>query len=55
VLASCGALGMDWERTSLSMFMEAVEAHNAPTDGKPSASDMSDDFRSFMRGRFAQG
>jgi len=28
VLADCGTLGLDWERLSLSAYMEAVEANN---------------------------
>jgi hypothetical protein len=28
LIANCGALGINWERLSLSGYLEALEAHN---------------------------
>lgn len=47
VLVNCGQLGIDWERCSLSMYVEAVNAQSA--DGaKPEAAD-EPDLRRFMK------
>ena len=35
VLATCGALGLDWERVGLGEYAEAVEAHNNQHSGRP--------------------
>lgn len=53
MLASCGVLGLDWEEVSLSMYFEAVEAHNS--DGGSGAGAPTDEFKDFMRGRFGAG
>ncbi len=56
MLLSCGTLGLDWERTSLSMYYEACEAHSIANDPKsPKAEPVADEFKSFMKGRFAKG
>ena len=39
VLANCGQLGLDWERVSLSGYLEALEAHNEATDPKGSSAE----------------
>jgi len=52
VLSSCGVLGMDWERVSLSMYLEAVEAHNSGGEGGGSAPP-SEGFKAFMQWRFS--
>lgn len=33
MIANCGAMGLDWERLSLSGYMEALEAHNEANSG----------------------
>ena len=57
MIASCGTLGLDYERATLGEFSEAVEAHNevsaGPAKDKPEPA--SDDFKAFMRGRFGRG
>ena len=52
MIASCGALGLDWERTSLSMFIEGVEAHNASMSPDKDREPASPEFRDFMRRHF---
>lgn len=40
MIANCGQLGLDWERVSLSGYLEALEAYNeamAPEKRAPSA------------------
>lgn len=32
MIANCGLLGLDWMRTSLSAYMETLEAHNDAND-----------------------
>lgn len=56
MIASCGALGLDWRTVGLGEFQEAVAAHNAAHAGggdKPEPA--SPEFRAFMRGRFGRG
>ncbi|MEN6450341.1 MAG: hypothetical protein ABFC96_07615 [Thermoguttaceae bacterium] len=40
MISNCGNMGLDWERLSLSGYLEALEAHNDAhsTDKKPQAS-----------------
>lgn len=33
MIANCGQLGLDWERVSLSAYLEAQEAHNEAYGG----------------------
>lgn len=55
MLISCGTLGLDWERTSFSMYLEACEAHNISLDPNASKVEPADpDFRDFMKRRFAK-
>lgn len=55
MIASCGALGLDYERVTMGEFAEAVEAHNEtmPSGDKPEPA--SEEFRTFMKGRFGKG
>lgn len=57
MIASCGALGLDYERATLGEYAEAVEAHNEAQagPGKDRPEPASDEFRAFMRGRFGRG
>lgn len=55
MLVSCGTLGLDWGQTSLSMFLEACEAHNASTDPKNDTTPADPEFRDFMKKQFARG
>lgn len=40
LLASCGQLGLDWERATLAEFWEALEAHNAGIEGQGEKPDL---------------
>jgi hypothetical protein len=39
VLANCGQLGLDWERLSLSSYLEVMHAQQSDEKGIPEASD----------------
>lgn len=55
MLKSCGTLGLDWERTSFSMYLEACEAHNIALDPKQDHAPADPEFRDFMKRQFARG
>jgi hypothetical protein len=46
VIVNCGALGLDWERASLSAYLEAMEAHGAAAE--QAAGDDLSDLQRFM-------
>ena len=51
MIASCGVLGLDWERVTRGEFLDAVAAHNrAQQPDKPEPA--SAEFRGFMKGLF---
>jgi hypothetical protein len=54
LIANCGALGVNWERLSLSGYLEALEAHNdahdAPGAAEP-AGEPSERLNAVMRAR----
>ena len=41
MIVNCSALGLDWERASLSAYLEAMEAHSAAAE-KGASGDLSD-------------
>lgn len=41
MLANAGQLGLDWERLSLSGYLEALEAHNEANSGGKNTPDAS--------------
>ena len=41
MIVNCSALGLDWERASLSAYLEAMEAHGAGAE-KAAGGNLSD-------------
>lgn len=41
MIVNCSALGLDWERASLSVYLEAMEAHGA-AGAKTASGDLAD-------------
>jgi hypothetical protein len=39
VIANCGNMGLNWERLSLSGYVEAMNAQSDETQGKPQLSE----------------
>jgi hypothetical protein len=54
IIANCGALGLDWNVTSMSGYLEALEAHNeanAPPTGSKATPEQLDRLRRMMKAR----
>lgn len=49
ILSNCGSLGLDWERISLSGYLEALDAHNAAFEKSDRDVQVSDWMRGAMR------